>query len=152
MASSIGARAQQRPGAEKLLVGVQIVGAIGHQTLARLQTQGRTQRPGDGLRDLLLYGEDVGQLAVVVLGPELDSVAGADELRRDAHAVAGLAHRALDQVACAHGLTHGADVLVLALELKCGAARDDTQVPHFGERAADFIGHAVREEFAARIS
>ena len=55
-------------------------------------------------------------------------------------------------MACAHGLADGAHVLVLALELKRGAARDDPQVPHFGERPADFIGHAVREEFAARIS
>ena len=60
--------------------------------------QRHVQGCGDRPRDLLLNGEDVGELAVVILGPDMRAVVGLDELRGDAHAVAGLAHRAFDEM------------------------------------------------------
>ncbi len=59
-------------------------------------------RPGrvadDGGGDLVLDGEDVGELAVVALGPDVAVGRGVDQLDGDAHPVAGLAHAALDHV------------------------------------------------------
>ena len=104
------------------------------QSLALLQTQRHAQRAGDGLRDVFLDGEHVGELAVVILGPEMHAVVGLDELRRDAHAVARLAHRAFDQMGRAQRLADGAHILVLALELEGRGARDHAQVRHLGER------------------
>ena len=59
----------------------------------------RLDRGDDRLRDLVLHGEDIREAAVVALGP--DVAAGGDivELGGDAHMVAFLAHRALDDVA-----------------------------------------------------
>ena len=53
------------------------------------------QRLDDAVRDLVLQREDVGQVAVVAVRPQMRAVGGVDELRGDAHPVAGAADRAL---------------------------------------------------------
>ena len=65
------AGAEQCPGAKILLIGFEIIGAIGDKGLALLQTQRHLQRARDGSGDVLLDGEDVGELAVVTLGPDM---------------------------------------------------------------------------------
>ena len=50
-------------------------------------------------RDLVLDREDVVELAVVGLRPQVRVGAGLDQLRRDPHRVARLAHRAFQHVA-----------------------------------------------------
>jgi len=54
-------------------------------------------------------------------------------------------------VACPNRLTNRTDILVLALELKGRAARDDTQIGYLGENRGDFLGYAVREEILAWV-
>ena len=49
-------------------------------------------------RDLVLDGEDVLEVAVVALGPEVVVGLGVDQLHRDAHPLPDLAHAALDDV------------------------------------------------------
>ena len=44
--------------------------------------------PDDGGGDFVLNGQDIGQLAIEALRPQLVSAFGIDELRRDAHAIA----------------------------------------------------------------
>ncbi len=56
------------------------------------------QAPGDGLGDLALDGEHVGQVAVVVFGPLVGIGARVDQLRGDAHLVARALHAAFEQV------------------------------------------------------
>ena len=68
------------------------------------------ERVDDPVRDFVLDREDVGQVAVVALGPEMPAVAGIDELRGDAHAVAGAADRAFEHRAHAKLAADGADV------------------------------------------
>jgi hypothetical protein len=50
---------------------------------------------GDCLGDFVLQFEEVGQLAVVALGPEMPARRGVDELRRHAKLVPGSPHTAL---------------------------------------------------------
>jgi hypothetical protein len=57
-----------------------------------------TQALRDGPSDLVLHREDVVQIAVVALGPELVAVGRARQLGRDAQPLAGLADRALHDV------------------------------------------------------
>lgn len=64
----------------------------------------RLDRRDDALSDLVLHGEDVDQLAVVALGPEMTAGGGVVELRGDTHAIVHLAHAALDDVADAEFL------------------------------------------------
>ncbi len=61
-------------------------------------------------RVLVLQREDVVEVAVVALGPDVVAGIGVDELRRDAHPMAGLAHAALDDVARAQLLANLSNV------------------------------------------
>jgi len=60
----------------------------------------RNRECADDLLDHLVLGrKDVGEIAIESLGPEMTAGRCIDELRRDAHAVAGLAHTALEHEA-----------------------------------------------------
>ena len=56
------------------------------------------QRSDDRVGDFVLDREDVGQLAIVGLRPQVTVVHRVDQLRGDAHVVAGLAHAAFEDV------------------------------------------------------
>jgi hypothetical protein len=56
-------------------------------------------RAGDALRDLVLNGKHVGQLAIVSVGPEMVPGFGIDQLRCDANPVTRAADTAFEHVA-----------------------------------------------------
>ena len=89
-----------------------------HEPLLVVPLQDHLQLRGDGPRDVLLQLEDVGEVSVVVLRPEVESVRNLHELGGDAHAVALLPDRALQNVRDAEGLPDGAQVVVLPLEVE----------------------------------
>ena len=60
----------------------------------------------DLLRDFGLQIEDVGQLAIVLLAPEVKSAGGVDQLGRDPNAPPGFANAALEHVANAQLAAH----------------------------------------------
>ena len=96
-------------------------------------------------RDLVLHVEDVFELAVVPLGPQLIAVRRVDELRGDAHARARLAHAALEHVPHLQALRDLADLDRLALERERGRARGDVKSFDLGQRVDDLFGEAVAE-------
>src|SRR5256714_15210281 len=49
------------------------------------------------IRDLILYREDVGQLAVIMIAPQLIAVIRVHELRADTHTVPGAPHASFEQ-------------------------------------------------------
>ena len=55
------------------------------------------ERFDDVTRDLILDGEDILHLAIERLRPEMEAVRHLDELRRDSHPIAGLAHTAFEK-------------------------------------------------------
>src|SRR3546814_9412995 len=57
----------------------------------------RLERTGDLAGDLVLQREQVPEGAVVMLGPQGAAIGGTDQLRGDAHRVAGVAHAALQR-------------------------------------------------------
>ena len=61
--------------------------------------QRRLDDPRDADRHLVLEIEHVFERAVEAVGPEMRAGRGIDQLRGDAHALAGLAHRAFEHVA-----------------------------------------------------
>ena len=78
-------------------------------------------------------------------------VSRVDELRRDADAVSGLAHAALEHIARAElppGLAH---VDVLALVGEARIARDDVEAGELRERGQDVVDESVGEELLLRI-
>jgi hypothetical protein len=76
---------------------------VGRSRLFDLPRLGGLERDvqglGDALRDVALDREHVGQVAIVILGPEMGLTAYVDQLRGDAQAVAGLLDAALEKVA-----------------------------------------------------
>jgi hypothetical protein len=78
---------------------VVVGGHVGGRLALGALKAGRLDVPGQGgddlLGDIVLHREHVVEFAVVTLGPQVMSGGGIDQLRGDAHAVAGLTHAAL---------------------------------------------------------
>ncbi len=74
-----------------------------------------------------------------------------DQLRRDAHGRARLAHRPLQDVVDAERVADPAQVLVLALECKRRGAPGNLEFLDGGERIEDLLGDAVGEIFLLGI-
>ncbi len=68
--------------------------------------------------DLVLHRENVIQVAIVGLGPQVAILDGINELRRDAHPITGTPDAAFEHVAHAELLRNRRHVQVLALQRK----------------------------------
>ena len=77
--------------------------------------------------DLVLNGEDVGEIAVVTIGPKVPAILAFDELRGDAHARANFADASFQDKSHPEILAHLLHVCRLALVGKGRIPRDDEQ-------------------------
>ena len=106
----------------------------------------------DRVRDLVLDREDVGQVAVEAVGPDVPAVLAADQLPGDPHPRAGLADAALQHEAHAELLAHLLHVDGLALVRERGVAGDDEQPRDLREVGDDVLGDAVAEVFLLGVA
>ena len=90
--------------AQEAVVGFQIVGALGGDALPIAGVEIERERGDDLRRHVVLHGEDVGQVAVEPLGPEVAAGRRVDELGGDPDPIARLAHAALEHIAHAEAL------------------------------------------------
>src|SRR6516165_8479470 len=81
------------------IVGIEAFGWLAVSTIDLGLTKLRLDRARDAGRHLVLKLEDVVDGAVEAVGPDVRAGAGVDELARDPHPVAGLAHAAFEHVA-----------------------------------------------------
>src|SRR3984893_3126906 len=72
----------------------------------------------DSARDVVLDRKDIGQIAVVAVGPEVGAGRGVDELRGNPHPVAGAADRAFEHRAHPKIAADGANVDQAPLKVK----------------------------------
>ena len=79
-------------------VGLDIVGRRLLDRLLLLRQKLDLELLDDRLGDLVLDGEDVGEVAVVAVGPEMAAGRPFDQLGVDPHPVPGLADAALDHI------------------------------------------------------
>jgi hypothetical protein len=84
--------------------------------------------------------------------PEVGASLSLDQLRGDAHSPAGLAHRALEQIAHAQFADNPPDVDRLPLVRKTRTGSDDKQPADAGERGDYLLDHAVGEVLLLRIA
>jgi hypothetical protein len=70
----------------------------------------------DRRRDIVLHGEDVGQLAIVTLGPQVKAVRHVDELCRDPNPVPGPSDAAFENGVDGEGFRDPADWQLLSFE------------------------------------
>jgi hypothetical protein len=88
---------------------------------------GRRKGGRHRLGDLILERENVGEIAIVVLGPDVISGASINKLRRDAHPITGLAHAAFEHIAHAEFPSDLLHIDRAALVGEAGVARDDEE-------------------------
>ena len=136
--------AHELPAAQEELVRSEVLRAASLEPRRVTFEQRETQRAHRRSRDLFLDGEDVLEPPVEGLRPEQRAVGG-DELRRDPHALARLAHAAVEHRAHLQQPRDLAVVYGAVLELKGSGAGCDAQSAHPGERIDDLLGGALAE-------
>ena len=103
------------------------------------------QRLDDLARDLLLDVEDVVELALVRIAPDLAVGLDVHELDRDSHRVLEPAHAAAHDVARAELAPDGLGILLRALELHRRPARHEFDLVDHRQARDQFLGEAVAE-------
>ena len=98
-----------------------------------------------GRRELGLHLEDIGEIAIVLLRPEVVAVGGVDELGRDANAVAGLAHAAFQQRRYVQLGSDAREILVLPLEVEGRGPPHHIEAIDLSKRVEDLLGDPVGE-------
>ena len=103
-------------------------------------------------RDLVLQREDVVEIAVVALGPDVIAVDAVDQLGGDAHAAAGFAHAAFQHVADLQLPRDLRDIDILALEWKAVLRAITDKRRDLGQIGDDVFADAVAEIFLLGIA
>jgi hypothetical protein len=106
----------------------------------------------DALRDVVLDREDVLQLPIVSLGPDVVAGFRVDQLARDANAPARGPDAAFQHVAHAQGARDLAYVDCRTPVNEGRVAGDDEQPAQTRQRRDDVLGDAVRKMILARIA
>src|SRR5215472_6905092 len=96
----------------------------------------------DRIGDLVLHREHIGEVAIVAFRPQLAAAGDVIELGADAHAVAALAHAALEEVADAELLADLRHWRGLALVREGRVAGDDEEPAQPGHGGDDVIADA----------
>jgi ABC-type multidrug transport system fused ATPase/permease subunit len=112
----------------------------------------RRQMFGNALRDIVLHDEDVIQLTIVLLRPEVEPGGRIDELSRDAHAITRPADAAFQHSADVELAADLAQVRVTALERERGRAARHAQLRQLCQRVDNLLGHAITEVRAALLA
>jgi hypothetical protein len=113
----------------------------------RVRFRGQFEGGGDGGGNLLLHREDIGQIAVVTVAPEVAAVRATHQLRRNADAAARALDAAFEQRPHSQP---GADVSHIQLFAAKGERRSTGRHPEAvdaRERADDLIGQTIAEIF-----
>ena len=113
---------------QKAVIRFQVVGLLGREPLLVALRQVERERADNLLRHVVLHGEDVGQVAIETLRPQMSARGRVDKLCGDPYPVAGLADAALQHVAHAEVPAHLLNVHVPALEGEGRIASDHEQL------------------------
>ena len=137
------------------VVGIDVGGAAPADARGFVRREVDLERVDDGARHLVLDFEDVDQLAVIALRPEMRAAASVDELRRDAHARPGLAHASFQHMAHAEVARDAPQIDGAALVGEGRIARDHHQPRHLrqiGDQVfADAVGEVILFSVAGHV-
>ena len=103
------------------------------------------QCANDLLHHFVLSREDVGQITIEPVGPEVPAARGVDELCGDAYAIAGLADAAFQHEPHAQLVADLLHLGRLALEGEGGVPSDHEQAGDFRQIGDQILGHAIAE-------
>ena len=147
----LGPLAREMASSQVEIVSVDARGGFPHQRRGRFHEPG-PQRLDDRVRQLVFDHEDVPELPVVRLRPQMVAVRCIHELRSDPHGAAFAPDAPLEDGGDGKLLTDRPYAHVLPLERERGGARDHVKTFHVGERVDHFLGYAVREVLVILLS
>ena len=104
------------------------------------------------MSDFILDRENVSQIAVVTVCPDVSTVLSANQLSRDADARPGLPHTSLQNEINAEALRHCRHLDRFALVSEDGVPCHHEQAGNFREIGDDVFGNAVTEIFLLGIA
>jgi hypothetical protein len=133
------------PSPNEVVVGLGVHLAAHRQARLLAAREVHLESLHDAARDFVLHREDILEIPVVALGPDVAAALGVDKLRVNAHFHARLAHAAFEHVPHAELPADLLDVDALLLEGEGRVAGDDEQARDFGDVGDDVFGDAVGE-------
>jgi hypothetical protein len=139
-------------GAQIEVIGIEAVGPLAPRAFDLGVTERRLDHPRNADGDVILQFEHIFELTVEAVGPEMRPAQRVDQLRRDAHPVSALSHRAFEHVADAELAADLLHIDGLALVRKARIAGDHEEPADAGERSDDLFHHAIGEIFLLRIA
>ncbi len=109
------------------------------------------QQAGDVVRESRLDRENVGQVAIVGLRPDVLVGLRVDQLARHTHLRARAPHAPLEEISHAELLADLADGLRCLAILHDGGARNDSKLANEGQVGTDVLMDAISKEEAALL-
>ena len=143
---------EKLPTLEIVSVGLDIGSRSQSNGLLLLRQELDLQLLDDGLGDFVLDRENVGQIAVEAVGPQMPAGGAVDQLAGDPHPLAGLADASLKNEFHAQLGGNLGDVDRFALEGEAGVAPDHEQPADLGQIGDDVFGDPVGEIFLFGIA
>src|SRR6516165_2131985 len=146
-----GALVHMPEAALAIIPGAHVLRPLCDYALAFGARQRRLDRGDDTRGDVVLHREDVSQIPVVTLGPEMDPGSCIDKLAADAHPLPGPAHAAFEDIADTKLATDFLWVGGFSFVGECGIASNDEKPAPFRQRRDDVLSNAVDEIFLLGI-
>jgi hypothetical protein len=132
-------------------VRLRVLGRAGGQFLFGATVQFRLQLFRDALRNFTLDRKNIGQLAIVGVGPKMRVIQRIDQLHIDAHLIGRLLHAALQDIRDPQLFGDFAQIIRRALIFLGGRSRDDLEIANLGQARQNFVLHAFAEISVLRI-
>ena len=120
-------------------MGVHVLGAATGDPCFFGRAQLNLERSNDLLREFVLHGEDIREVAIKAVGPDVCAARSIDKLAGNAHPVARLADTAFQHVAHAEFAADLLHVDRLALVGKARVTRDDMQLRQLRKISDDVL-------------
>src|SRR5215471_12663881 len=139
--------ADGRQSSDHALLGIKAFGWLSPAAGVFCRVQLGLDRRHDPFGDLVLHGEDVAEIAVVALGPNVIAGFRLDQLRGDPQPVAALADASFEHVAHAELASDLLHINRAAFVDEAAVACDDKEPPELRQRRGDVFDHAIGEDF-----
>src|SRR5215469_4799863 len=152
LAIAAGALVHMPEPALTIIPSAHVLRPLRDYALALGARQRRLDSGGDARSDVVLHREDIGQVAVVSLSPEMGAGGDIDKLAADAHALPGSAHATFEDIADAKVAANLLEIDGFSFVGECGIAGDDEKPAPFRQRRDDVLGNAVDKIFLLGIA
>ena len=98
-----------------------------------------------------MQGKNIFHFASEIVGPDLESAVGVDQLDVDANLIAGLAHASLEAIADAEFFADVSGAFAGRFQGNDGRMGSHVDATNLRELGGDFVSHAVAEVRAVRL-